>query len=787
MYKFGLNIIKHRIVILLAILACFVYGSTFLKNLYFDNSVDSFFLEGDQHAAKYQRFLDTFGSDEYFVVMLEVGDEWETDELLLVDKLAKELAEIKDVEQVDSIISVSYVSGENDEIVVEDFIPQEKLYSSDFDPGHFRDKALANEYYTGLYVSDDGKYVAVVAETPVNSGEIQYKMDITQAAREVIYSDQYKSLSPYVAGAPILDADVRNIISAESSLFMGTALLVVIIGYWVVFRSLLAVVLPVMISLLATFAAFCISGAMGAPFGILTSIIPAFLISVGSTASVYLQTELFLEAELRPEQGVDNPIHEMIARAFSKAALPSILSGITTAAALLAFSSSGVRPVMEVGVIMGLGLLVAISLTVLLIPIAYSFKKQWRENKKQRERLKIRTEVMSKLARFVFGHRAALAIVAFFITAFSVFGLTQLKVDYFYLGLFKSDVPIKQNFDKIDGVLGNSSTIELVFSTEEGVSNSDYVVQNYIEELAEHVEQFEATKLFTRSSVDIIKDVHRAVNDGDEKYYTVPESSAKIANLLFLFELGGGDELENVFSMDEEQIRLTIFLPSQAHSKNVLVENYINDYIAANPYSDNGIDQIEVTGLIPLWTVITNYLLDSQIQSVLFAVLVVLIAMCIIFRSFVMAGAMCMGNALAIIWVMGFMGYMGINLDPYTILISAIAIGILDDDTIHFVKRFQNELKGRGNRLEALNATFESTGQAIFWFSGVLILAFMSYVFSDVQSLANFGLLIAMTIFLGMLVEFFVNPTILLYLTSDDADDHVEQQVGEVGRVAQTV
>ena len=763
MYTLGIKIIEFRLLILLFVVGCLASGSLFLNKLYFDNSVEAFFLEGDQHEENYNQFLETFGSDEYFVVMLYLGEKWKKEQMLLLNELAEELSNLENVEEIKSIINIYEVNGSGDEIEVDDFISKDQLFDQNFNPVELKEIAIHNKAYTGLYINDSGEYLSIVGKTPIIKGEIQYKIDLASNIRDIIYLDKYQSLDPHLAGSPILDADVRDIVSKESSQFMFIAIIVVALGYWFVFRSILAAILPIMVSLLSTYAAFCISGAMGAPLGILTSIIPAFLMSVGATASVYLQTELFLESHDIIEAEKVNP-KELIARAFSKAVLPSVLSGATTAGALLAFSSSSVRPVMEVGVVMGAGLLVAITLTVLLLPIAYSYKSNWKVDKRQRERMSLRVARMRKIAEFVVGKRNMLLSAAIALTIVSLIGVSKLNVDYFYLGVFKSYVPIKQNFDKIDDVLANSSTIEIVITAEDGGSAKSVEIQKYMEGLANHIESYERVPLSSLSSIDLIKDIHRAFSGGDEQYYRLPESSEKIADLIFLFELGGGDELEKIFSVDDSQTRFTVYLPNQKNSKNVEVETYIRSYFIDNPYDIHGIDSVDLTGITPLWTVINNYLLDSQIQSTLFAVIIVFIAMCLIFRSLILAGTMCLGNALAIIWVLGFMGFIGINLDPYTILISAIAIGILDDDTIHFVKRYQREIKIYGNEIKALSETYKSTGQAIFYFSGVLIVAFSSYILSDVKSLTNFGLLISITILLGMIVEFFVNPAVLLFI-----------------------
>lgn len=764
MYRIAQLIIHVRWLLLAALACLLALGYIPLKTLYFDNSTDSFFLEGDQNLRKYQEFLDAYDTDEYAVVMLHLGPQWSQEELLQVAELTSAIASLENVNEVTSVTNVFNVRGEGDEISVQDLFPVEELKQGRIDIDAVREEAINNPLYRGLFVSGDGEYVSIVVKTPVHEGQIDYKIALTASVKELIGGPAYSDLSPVVVGAPVLDAMVREMVSRESGIFMAAAIFVVATGYWLIFRSVLAVALPIGISLIATYAAFCLSALIGAPLGLLSSIVPAFLISVGSTASIYLQTELFVNAK-KPMGSMS----DRISSAFANAALPSILAGATTVGSLLAFAASSVKPVMDVGITMGLGLAVAVLLTMIIVPIAYSFRRDWSVSANQIERLSGRTERMAKLADYVFNNRKLIAVVAVAVLATGLYGVSSLRVDYYYLGTFKDRVEVKQSFRQVDSVLGNSSSIEIVVHAAEDRNVRDIDVQRYAEGLVAHIEAYPRGALTTRSSIEVVKEVNKAFNGGDAEYYRIPNSEEKLSALLFLFELGGGRELSKLFSMNDEMMRITVFLPNQENSRNVDAIRHIQEYIGSHPYRGADIAGIEVTGLIPLWAAINEYLIDSQIKSVILAFLIVTIVMCALFRSLKLGVLMAIGNTIAVVSVLGFMGYAGILLDPYTILVSAIALGIMDDDTIHFVKVYQSQLAVTGRRYSALVETFRTTGQAIFYFSTTLAAAFLVYLFSDVQSLSNFGLVVAITILAGLLVELFVNPTILLLVTRDVA------------------
>lgn len=168
------------------------------------------------------------------------------------------------------------------------------------------------------------------------------------------------------------------------------------------------------------------------------------------------------------------------------------------------------------------------------------------------------------------------------------------------------------------------------------------------------------------------------------------------------------------------------------------------------------------TGLVQLWVTISDYLTESQISSVTLSFIAVAVVMMLIFRSIVMGLVLGLLNLSVVIMVLGFMGAIGVYLDPYTILIAAIALGILDDDTMHFVKSVQEDV-ARGFSIEnGIRNTYAHAGQAIFYTTAVLVISFGTYVFSSIASLTKFGLLLSLTLALGLIIEFLITPAIIL-------------------------
>ncbi len=729
-----------------------------LPKLYFDNTTNSFFKQGDPTLEIYQRFLSQFGTDEYIVILLDAPKTWDSQFFQLIRQVEKEIEVLPHVKRVTYIANAEHIHSVNGELVVDEFIPDGQLDAQSL--ADRKNYALQQKFFNSALVNRDGSKITMLVETEVIEGEMNHKIQLTLAITALSKRPELKSLNFLIAGAPVLDSEVFEVVSHESALFGTLVFVLLAIGFYLVFRSALGVVLPLGIASLSIVAAFGIMGMQGAPIGILSSIIPSFLLSVGAASSIYLLTDLYGAI------AKGHSVEEALYHTMDTAAVPCFMSAMTTAGALLTFSFSDVKAVMDVGLTMGIGLIFSIFFTLILIPVVFSFVKQVNNSKKRNQIILARVNILERVSEFVIHHHRRIIPFFAFATALALWGCLQLNVDYYYLGIFKPESAIRTATKAIDKEFGNSSTIEIMLQTKNAGDIKEPAVMKFIEQLSTVAEQYDQAPVKTYSIVDIVKDVNQALHDGDPHFYQLPLTRDSIAQSILLFEMGGGTELKRLITNDYTTARLTLYLPTLSVNENRKIIDYINHYISSqivtsqDPLIQN--IKVEVTGLIALWETINNYLADSQIKSILIAMVIVSFVMIGLFGSVTLGILMALSNMFAVLCVLGFMGWQSIALDPYTILVGAIALGILDDDTIHFVKHFQYEYSLSGCAKTSLRQTYRSSGQAILYMTAVLTLSFLVYMFSDLISLNHFGLITAITILLGLIVEFLLTPALLL-------------------------
>jgi len=761
---------RHRILAALFVVLFVAAFAMFLPRLQFDNSGDAFFKKNDPTLLTYQRFKEQFETDEYSLIVLDVGRDWTPSMVEAVERLVGDLLDLEHVVDVTALTNVRHIRGDDYALEVSDFMRGMR----DADALKARkSEALEHPYYAGLFVTDDARHLGILVETAIIPGEIEYKIGLTENIRALLAREPYSSWNATAVGAPILDADVRTIVSTESALFGGIAFAIVGIGFLLLFRSVMGVLLPLSIAVLSIISAFGLKAMLGAPVTLLTPIIPSFLISVGIGSTIFLMTAFrnLRAAGLAPGDAVT--------RAMAEAGPPAILAILTTSAALLAFISSEIRPVLEVGVVMGLSLLVALVLTLVLVPLTLSLTRSGAvaPPRARPSRSGFLLAWLEAIAGFAIRNSLPVLIGAGLVLGLAAIGLKDLRTDYYYLGNFKPEVQIRQDYDRVDSILPASSAVEVLIDGGEidAFKQPDLLRRLALLQDAIHAGADIPAKSY--SLADVVREIGQALNNGDPAHYRIPDSRAAVSQYLMLFESSGSDELNNLTTFDYDVARLTVRVPTLPDQQYVelmrLIRAEAERLFGADAVELDGtvataesgrLAEIEITGLVPMWQQISSYLITSQISSIVLSFLVITVILMIAFRSVTLGVLMALVNASVVALVLGFMGWADIVLDPYVILVASIAFGIMNDDTIHFVSRVRTRLADGAHLNDAIHDAFMTAGQAMLYTTIVLVLSFSAYLLSDVASLVRFGLLVALTLMLGLIIELLLTPAILVRL-----------------------
>ncbi|ALN78763.1 efflux RND transporter permease subunit [Lysobacter antibioticus] len=754
-----LRILAYPRTCLVLLLALLALSGLALTQLRFDNTPDSFFMRDDPALIKYTQYKADFGSDEYSFLVLDAPAQWTPAFIASVRDLGARIEAMDNVNKVTTIASVRHIASVGDGgLDVGPFLG-EALDASAL--AAKRSEALAHPYYRNLLISGDGRHLGILAETGVRPGEIVYKIELAKKIRALAQAPEFKHLDLRVVGAPIIDADVFTIINRESAIFGTLSFILVSVGFWLIFRSWAVALLPLVVASLSIVVAMAVSALIGAPIGMLTAIIPSFLISVGVGSSIFLLAEVYRQYAARGD------LRTAIVEGFSHSAGASALSVLTTAGALLSFSWSEIRPVQGIGISMAAGLVASLLIGWLLIPLALSRFRLLPDAQRAARLLDGRVRGMHWLAGFVTRRWRMLLLVLAGLIAIAGFGVARVTTDYYYVGLFKPHTDIYRSYTYVDQTLRGAASMELIVDSAGvgGESIKDPAVLKRMRELQDRLEaRYGALGLKTYSIADVVMEISQALHEGDKAAYRIPDSRAEVAESLILFESSGTDELTRLVTGDYAKARINLRMKYRPDSQYQPLFRDIQAEAERILRETPQIRSIETTGVVPLWSRLTNYLASNEIRSIGLSFFVVLTVMVLVFRSATLGLTMALCNLVPVGIALAVMGFGGVFLDPFTLLVSAIAIGILDDDTLHFVKTVVDHYRRKHDMAAALRDTFASTGLAMLLLSSVLVLGFVIYMLSEVQSLAKFGGVTALAIGAGALCEFLFTPAVLMGL-----------------------
>jgi hypothetical protein len=257
------------------------------------------------------------------------------------------------------------------------------------------------------------------------------------------------------------------------------------------------------------------------------------------------------------------------------------------------------------------------------------------------------------------------------------------------------------------------------------------------------------------SMTDYIKEFNRAMNDGNNEFYRIPQSRSAIAQTILIY----GDEFNSLVNFDYTKARISGRVKDIDSRRAAEIKNNINNYIMIHmpDYMD-----IEITGTTFLALATNDQLVHNLTTSFMAAFVLITIVMIFLFRSVPITLISIIPNIIPMLAMAAIMGYFDILLRPPTAMTFAVAFGIAVDDTIHFLIRYRMELPALGwHYRDANDKTIMTTGLAMMTTTGILVAGFLVLIFSSFRPTADFGLLAAATIFVALICDLTFLPALL--------------------------
>jgi predicted RND superfamily exporter protein len=746
----------------------------------FDNSFEAYFDQSDPTYSAYLQFREDFGSDEISYILYEAPTlahgPWDLEVMRKIQKLTEALEEdLPFVKEVTSLANVEFLEGIPDGIKIYDLLDefpesQEALLE-------IKGRVLDKPMYVGGLASRDGQYAAIVIEMEKSSIDPleEIKLDPEGGTRldnlypqathhrieEILARPEYEGIQFHHTGDVPLNTVYNIITMSESAVLGGICFALVGALLLFFFRRPMGVIGPLAVVTLSILISIALVNLVDWELDLFFGMLPTLLIAVGVADSVHILSEFrAYHAELGDRR-------EAVRRTLYLVGTPCLLTSLTTATGFASMTIAPIKAISHFATYSAVGVLAAFLLSVTLLMVFLSFgRKTLGREATEQEKLQAKggrffKVVLEAVARFDIRHRRSILVFFSALFIFSGLGIARLRVDSNFLTDFSGEVPIRKITTFVDNTMGGTGSFVYLFDTgvPDGIKEPE--VLREIERLQAEADRQSPLIMKTYSIVDVLKDINRSFHDGDRAYQVLPETRELVAQYLLLYEMSGGEELEEYVSSDYSRASLELRCKLVGTSRLVELVEHLDAYLQAEPLEAS---TASMTGMGALWVKLMDYITQSQIRGFLLAFTAIAAMMCFLLKS-LKIGLVCMiPNLSPVVLTLGVMGWLGIPLDYNKLLIAAVAIGISVDDTIHHVTRYIHEFLESGDYEQALYASMRDVGRALLITSAVLVVGFLVLLFSVMDSQASFGVLLATTIAVALIADFFLMPALVMTL-----------------------
>jgi predicted RND superfamily exporter protein len=763
-------ILRNRFLILLGILLLTGYWSTQWKNMQFTFTEANLLPDNHPENILYQSFIQTFGEEGNVIVIAVQDSSFYTPSQRLAWKALNE--KIEGYKEINFVLSTENIQelvkdNTNKSFVLKEV--SEELPPEGKFPEKFKEKLyLELPFFENLLFEKNSNTIrSIIYMDPEIVNTAQRKDFIFDVFIPLIknYEETYDS-DIRVSGMPyIRTLNAQNIVDEIGLFVLGAALITTLI-FFLFFRSFRATFISLIVVAIGVMWAFGILGWLGYEITVLTALIPPLIIVIGVPNCIFLINKYQQEIAKHRNQA------KSLQRVIAKIGNATLMTNLTTASGFATFILTNSKILKEFGVVASINIIAIFLLSLLIIPITYSFME--RPNKKHLRHLKNKTVdfFVTWMEKTVRKKRVNVYLISLLGLIIGITGIYQIKIS----GSLIEDMPKSAPFFKdilfFDAIFNGIVPLEIWIDSkrEEGIVRPATLRRmNQLQETIDEIPEL-APSL---SVVNAVKYAKQAYYNGNPNYFALPTSQENSFIYPFLNSSNSNSQLLNGYVDSTGQFgRITTYMKDIKTSRMEEIEADLKESIAKIfPKDRYGVN---ITGKSLLFLKGTKYLINNLILSLSLAILLIALFMAFLFRSFKMILISLIPNLLPLIITAGVMGFTGIPLKPSTILVFSIAFGISVDDTIHFLAKYRQELIANGWKInKAVFAALRETGISMFYTSVVLFFGFSIFMSSNFGGTQALGGLVAVTLMMAMLANLVLLPSLLISLEDSISNDKV--------------
>lgn len=724
----------------------------------------------DPDQVYFRQFKKTFGEDgNIMAIGFKDSAIYQTRNFQRMRYLTEELEKIKGVKNALGLANLKMLE-KNDQLKKFDLVP---LFPEIPEDQETLDSLLqiagSLKFYTGQLINPENgaTLILITVEKEALNSEYRHTMvaDIVRAGDQF---EEVTAIDVHYAGLPYVRSVNTLKIKEELNKFLIYSVLVTGLILFGFFRSLKAVVFPlIIIGVIVVWVLGTIS-LFGFEITILTGLIPTIIVVIGIPNSVYMLNKYHYEYSAHGDQMV------ALGKIIKSIGIVMFITNFTTAVGFFVLVTTGIPILQEFGIIAGINILCTFIVSMILIPSVFSlFKPPSRRHLKHLD-FKMLNGTLRMLDKWVHKDRKLIFMITLILIGLSLYGVTRIESLSFMVDDLPEESPLKTELEFFEDNFSGVMPLELIVDTgsKRGVQNlSNLQKINAFEVFLDSLEGISQPV----SVVSFIKAARQAFYNQNPEFYSLPNKRESAFILRYLKDGSGEEDISNSFVDSTGQlIRISLKMPDIGSIK---MDSLVNEVISPRIdqiFNDTRMD-VRITGTVPLFIKGNKFLINNLITSMIFAFFIIALIMALLFRNFKMIVISLIPNMIPLLLTGAIMGYFGIPLKPSTALIFSIAFGISVDDSIHFLAKYRQELHLHNfNVPVAVSRSLRETGASMIYTSVILFFGFIIFTASEFGGTIALGKLTSVTLLFAMLTNLVVLPALLLQFDSGkiDTDEH---------------
>ena len=805
--KIVIDFSKITLMLILSLIFFSLYNS---KNFNLDASSDALLLDGDKDLNYLREVNERYGSKDFlFLTYSPISSFIDKETILNLELLKSKIEKLTWVDSVITIIDVPLLKS-TDEGLMDRLKNFKTLSYPEIDRKRGFDEIINSPIYKNYVISEDGKTSGIVVYLKKDERLAEYikikdkyfnqsigegfsKEEKNNYKKFLKEYEEYKNLynlrnhqniteirdviSKYgnnakihLGGIPMIADDMMSFIKNDIVVFGVGVFIFIIFTLWFIFRNIKLVLIPLLGCATSVTVMIGLLGLIGWKVTVISSNFIALMLILNMAMNIHL-TVRFLQ--LKKETPLLSK-HDVIVAACKKMILPILYTVLTTICAFLSLIFSGIKPIIDFGWMMTLGLIVSLLVTFLLIPSLLNIFSLEKEINLNGAKKSLITTILGSTAK---KRNILIFTSTIFILFSSVIGIFKLEVENSFINYFDKKTEIYKGMKKIDDDLGGTTPLNIILKFPIKKESNNIEEDEFSEWEEDQTSDEKSKYWFTRDKMDKILKVHDYLDSLPEigkvlsfgSILRVAEDlnkkelqSLEIAVLYSKIPDSIKSEIVSPYiSVDNDEARIAVRIKDSMENlrRNDLIKKIdkeLNTKLGLNK------NEYELAGVLILFNNLLQSLFKSQILTLGIVMLGIFAMFLILFRNIALSLIGIVPNFIAAFFILGIIGLLEIPLDMMTITIAAITIGIAVDNSIHYIYRFKEEFKKNNNYNETLDVCHSTVGVAILNTSTTIVFGFSILVLSNFIPTIYFGVFTGIAMLLAMISVLTLLPKLLL-------------------------